>query len=188
MKYRTESSDRPTFAQTFDELIDEWKFSEVEGKPVIAGQINTQKMIQQYGDCALSKILDRFLPEERETLLGKKVVFDDSIVDERGKLLQTDLDDLTEIIDMAEDMRERYGLSETMPIGQVFQTVQNRANTELARLSEYNKHKEVQVDGNVTSSVGHTGQVDSAASASANVSQNDANASSQVVKQGGNEQ
>lgn len=173
MKYRNENYDRKVnLGQVFDPVIDEWKFSEVDGCPVVVGKINQQEMIQQYADCALSAILDRFLPEEKEKIYKAPVVHTDEIVDQRAAVFRNDLDVLTDILNEAEDMRERYGLSETATVAEIFAEVQKRSTVGLERLKQIYPTKGDVVNGDISTTDGTAGQNNSASDHVTGVSAN----------------
>lgn len=109
--------------QEFTRYTDIWEWSDEEGKPVIVGQQDDQSRIQSSESVALAKVFDKFLPEEMKDIFGVKVDYTDEVVDSPAHL---DLAELGDIIAQADDFRERYGLSEDMPIGKVFETVQKR--------------------------------------------------------------
>lgn len=174
MKYRNENYDRNVnLGQVFDPVVDEWKYSEVDGCPVIVGKINQQEMIQQYADCALSAILDRFLPEEKEKIYKAPVVQTDEIVDQRAAVFRDDLSVLADIVNEAEDMRERYGISETATIAEVFAEVQKRSSAELERLKQYYPAKEEKKNVDSTNGNRSVGQNNTVSDNVAGVSSND---------------
>lgn len=174
MKYRNENYDRKAnLGQIFDPVVDEWKYSEVDGCPVIVGKINQQEMIQQYADCALSAILDRFLPEEKEKIYKAPVIETDEIVDQRAAVFRDDLDALTEILNEAEDMRDRYGLSETATVAEIFADVYKRSTAELERLKQYYPPKEEKKNADPANDNRSVGQNNTVSDNVAGVSSND---------------
>lgn len=65
MKYMIESTIPPdhsdNYSITIDEVVDELAYDESINDLVVVGKINLQEKIQSFGDCALDKILDKFL-------------------------------------------------------------------------------------------------------------------------------
>lgn len=105
-----------------------WEWSEELEAPVITGEHNDAEEIQSYEDCALDRILDKFLPEEAAEMFGVRR-YNVQWTDEEPNNQEDynmDLDKLNEISAYAEDMRERYGLPADMSYARIFAEVEKK--------------------------------------------------------------
>lgn len=119
----------------------EWKWDEKCQQLVDVGLVNTQELVQSFENCALSKIFDKFVTDNDVRLaLGIETIpefTDDEPVD--ASSFKADLVNVGEVMDLAEDFRERYGLSYDMPYGKVFEYVQKHAQSNLEEIEKHVK-------------------------------------------------
>lgn len=142
MKFKTQHTYKSAPPQVFSQYSDEWKYSENEGAPVKLGQKDDQAFIQSHEDSALSKIFDKFLPEDFDDFVanfGKKIEVDLEApaipVDEA----RADLDFIAEVANNIDELREAYGLPEEMPRAAVLEEAQKRAKEIIDRDKQSNK-------------------------------------------------
>lgn len=116
----------------------EWKWDEKQQQLVDVGLVNTQELVQSFENCALSKIFDKFVTDNDVRLaLGIETIpefTDDEPVD--ASSFKLDLASVGNVMDLAEDFRERYGLSYDMPYGKVFDYVQKHAQSNLEEIEK----------------------------------------------------
>lgn len=129
LKYRSENyrmkeleKGRSSSAQSISSIVPEYEFSEKENTVVQVGEKDMQEYIQSFEDCALDKVLDKFLSGQipLPTHVGATptdVVADYDIssdyILEYGKL-----------IDEANNLREKYKLSDDLDVKSVFEEVE----------------------------------------------------------------
>lgn len=124
--------------QSFSELKKDYMLNpvtnELEEKPL---PVNIQDKIQSYIDCALERALERFMP--------KNVVESDDVADYTDKL--ADLASMADAFDVAEEYRERYGLSDKMSIAEIYDFVDKEAKSLREKIGQtVKKPKEDRVD------------------------------------------
>lgn len=103
-------------AQHFDYEVPDYQWSEETQQVEECGKRNIFKEIQSYGDCALDKVLDKFLPEERKSLFTRPKPVFDSDADEDVRL---DLTEIGEIISEVQEMAPRYGLTDKASVYEI---------------------------------------------------------------------
>lgn len=129
LKYRSESyrieeleRGESSSAQSISSIVPEYEFSEKENTVVQVGEKDMQEYIQSFEDCALDRILDKFLSGQiplpsHLTATPTDVVADYDIssdyILEYGKL-----------IDEANNLREKYKLSDDLDVKSVFEEVE----------------------------------------------------------------
>lgn len=138
MKFKTANDTCQIVSQTFSDTIPDYKLNpktnELERLPI---DKNIQAYIDSYIDCALDRILDRFLPAEQPT--------DQQFVE--LEQMQLDLAQAGEMFDLAEEYREKFGLSDDLSVSQIFDRVQQESD-KLAkdidvRLKMFEKKEEI---------------------------------------------
>lgn len=123
-KYRVEELERgeSSSAQSVSPIVPDYAFSEKEGTVVQVGEKDMQEYIQSFEDCALDRVLDKFLSGQLPlpshlTAVPTDVVADYDIssdyILEYGKL-----------IDEANNLREKYKLSDDLDVKSVFEEVE----------------------------------------------------------------
>lgn len=122
--YRIEELERgeSSSAQSISSIVPEYEFSEKENTVVQVGSKDMQEYIQSFEDCALDRVLDKFLSGQiplpsHLTATPTDVVADYDIssdyILEYGKL-----------IDEANNLREKYKLSDDLDVKSVFEEVE----------------------------------------------------------------
>lgn len=123
-KYRIEELERgeSSSAQSISSIVPEYEFSEKENTVVQVGEKDMQEYIQSFEDCALDRVLDKFLSGQiplpsHLTATPTDIVADYDIssdyILEYGKL-----------IDEANNLREKYKLSDDLDVKSVFEEVE----------------------------------------------------------------
>ena len=123
-KYRIEELEKgkSSSAQSISSIVPEYEFSEKENTVVQVGEKDMQEYIQSFEDCALDRVLDKFLSGQLPlpshlTAAPTDVVADYDIssdyILEYGKL-----------IDEANNLREKYKLSDDLDVKSVFEEVE----------------------------------------------------------------
>lgn len=111
----------------FSTESDVWEWSKVDKAMV---KLDTPHddfaEIQSHSDCALEKIFDKYGPEGLMTVASASAqrVAGESDEVNNVDLAQDDLDELDDIYDTVEDMRQRYGLGREVPVLEVLRTVE----------------------------------------------------------------
>lgn len=147
VKFRTAYDDvrynKPT---SFDEVVDEWKYSSELGYPVVVGKVNLQEQIQQYADCALDKVLKKFLTEEEIPQylgeLGRVAQYVDApegVVEEQPNY--DDMLTLANLYEKAEVYRAQFGLPDSLTVSEIYKVVGEYAGKLGKSLNELSKNK-----------------------------------------------
>lgn len=161
MKFKTIHDYKSAPPQRFLPYSPEWKYSENQGMPVKVGTKDDQAFIQSYEDCALSKIFDKFLPEDFDEFaanFGKKIEVDLTSPAVLAEEARADLDYIAEVANGIDELREAYGISDDLPRAAVLEEAQKRAKEIIERDKQSNKV----ADGNVSAGGGNNNGVDSA--------------------------
>lgn len=171
MKFKTIHDYKSAPPQEFSQYSDEWKYSENEGAPVLVGKKDDQALIQSFEDCALSKVFDKFLPEDFDEFaanFGKKIEVDLDAPAVPAEEARADLDFIAEVANGIDELREAYGISDDLPRAAVLEEAQKRAKEIIERDKQSNKV----ADGNVSAGSGDNNGVDPAANQSVEPVQN----------------
>lgn len=161
MKFKTIHNYKSAPPQEFTQFSDEWKYSENEGAPVLVGKKDDQAFIQSHEDCALSKVFDKFLPEDFDEFaanFGKKIEVDLKAPAIPAEEARADLDYIAEVASGIDELREAYGISDDLPRAAVLEEAQKRAKEIIERDKQSNKV----AYGNVSAGSGNNNGVDSA--------------------------
>lgn len=161
MKFKTIHNYKSAPPQEFTQFSDEWKYSENEGAPVLVGKKDDQALIQSHEDCALSKVFDKFLPEDFDEFaanFGKKIEVDLEAPAVPAEEARADLDFIAEVANGIDELREAYGISDDLPRAAVLEEAQKRAKEIIERGKQFSKV----ADGNVSSGSGNNNGVNSA--------------------------
>lgn len=123
-KYRLEEieSGKNSTAQAVSSVVPEYQFSEKEGTVVQVGEKDMQEYIQSFEDCALDKVLDKFLSGQipLPTHLGATAT--DVVAD--YDISSDYLLEYGKLIDEANKLRVKYKLSENLDVKSVFEEVE----------------------------------------------------------------
>lgn len=129
LKYRSEDYRVKEFekgesssAQSISSIVPEYEFSEKEGTVVQVGEKDMQEYIQSFEDCALDKVLDKFLSGQipLPTHLGATAT--DVVAD--YDISSDYLLEYGKLIDEANKLRVKYKLSENLDVKSVFEEVE----------------------------------------------------------------
>lgn len=129
LKYRSENyrieeleKGKSSSAQSISSIVPEYEFSEKENTVVQVGEKDMQEYIQSFEDCALDRVLDKFLSGQLPLPSHLAAAPTDVVADydissdyilEYGKL-----------IDEANNLREKYKLSDDLDVKSVFEEVE----------------------------------------------------------------
>lgn len=125
----------PTVEQTFTETRPAYVLNESTNElERLPSDEDFQAKIDSFVSTALNRILDRYLPQD--------VQESDDIADYAS--VKSDLSDLGEMYERAEEYRERYGLPDTMSVNDVFAAVQAKADELAKKIAERSVKHETQ--------------------------------------------
>lgn len=136
MKYKTLEENEKTrsrgtsFSPYRDCYVLNPSTNELEKLPT---QENIQDKINSFLDCALERALERFMP--------KNVIEKDDVAEQYSQR-QVDLADLANAMEIAEEYRDKFGLSDKMSMGEIYGFVDGQAKALKQRLDEFSKKKE----------------------------------------------
>lgn len=94
---------------------------------------NIQELITSSMESCLERALEKFLPKE---------VIEDKLYNDYTQKVD-DLSAIGEAIEVAEEYRERFGLSDNMSLSDIYSYVDKQAQSLKSKLDELNKSKEV---------------------------------------------
>lgn len=106
-----------TEGQTFDKYYQKYRLNQATGMLEDAGKVDIQELVNSNLDSCLSRVIERYLP-------GNDI--DDQVGEYDA--MRDDLDYLFEAGNVAEDLKERYGLDASLSISEVYDQVSVRAN------------------------------------------------------------
>ncbi len=135
--YRIEELERgeSSSAQSISSIVPEYEFSEKENTVVQVGSKDMQEYIQSFEDCALDRVLDKFLSGQIPLPSHLAATPTDVVADydissdyilEYGKL-----------IDEANNLREKYKLSDDLDVKSVFEEVEKICLDNQKSISEF---------------------------------------------------
>lgn len=141
-------------AQHFDYEVPDYQFSEETGQVEECGKRNIFEEIQSYADCALDKILDKFLPEERASIFTRpRPVF----ASEAEEEVHYDLTEIGEVISDLQEMAGRYGLTDRATAYEIQEAILKKVHekevkqNEASETSQPEKQADVSQDGQADS-------------------------------------
>ena len=140
--YRVSEYDSDS-AQTFDYIRPEYKLDSSKDVLVKVGDINVYKLIQSNADCALDKILDKFLMRDN---VDNHVI---QLVDDKPyecANINVDLSDLGSAYEKMDLLRERYNIpanySSFGDIVNYLQSIKNEVDKRAVQLQQEKIQKE----------------------------------------------
>lgn len=143
-KYRTESYqsendyDKSAEKQHFNQYTDEYIFNEdSEELTATGGKIDNQAIIDSYIETCFEKVLDKFLPDG----FGSTVQVPTKAVYGDFSETKKDLADYASMLEVAEDYRDRYGLSDDLNALQVFEAVKAMSEKQTAYVNGKTEQK-----------------------------------------------
>lgn len=110
-------------------------------------KVNVQKEIQSHVESCLEFVLEALSNPESYVKDGNNVQLVDSVAERMQ--MNEDLAYAGDIFDMAEDYRERFGLSADMSVQDIFAHVQKYSDEMGKRLEEQGKNTKSEVNNNV---------------------------------------
>lgn len=141
----SKSFDKSTQKQKFTQYSPEFIYNEDTGElKATGGKIDDQAIIDSYLDTCFEKVLEKFLPD----LLNTPQPVNEGVYGDATQVKQ-DLADFAAMLDVAEDYRDKYHLSDDLNAIQVFEAVQ--------KLSD--EHKSY-VKGVTDKNINKTGNID----------------------------
>lgn len=128
------------YSQSFSNLEPEYALAKNGHELEIVGQIDIQAKIQSFENCALNKILDKFL--DLDQYLGRPNM---TPSDQIYEAVNYDLADLAEIYEKAEDYKQIFGLDWNLSANEVFDWLGKNSDQLKHKLDVY--AKKVKGDG-----------------------------------------
>lgn len=127
----------------FTEEEDEFQLDEENDCLVKVGVINLQEKIQSNEDCALDKILDKYLDTDdaRELSKIKAAPIDPNLVHENYR---PDLADLGAEYERVENLKEKYGLDPYLSYEETLKALQGKKKDLDAYILKLEKEKEIE--------------------------------------------
>lgn len=142
IKYRTCEYDTNS-AQTFDYIRPEYKLDSSKDILVKTGDINVYELIQSNADCALDKVLDKFLMRDN---IDNHVI---QLVDDKPyecANINVDLSDLGSAYEKMDALRDRYNIpanySSFGDIVNYLQSIKNEVDKRAVQLEQEKAQKE----------------------------------------------
>lgn len=138
LKYLTEHSSKlleKQSGQTYDKIVPVYRLNKVTGELVKTDDvIDINEVVQSCKDQTLDYILDKFLPEQLNQLpISEQVI----------SSLDDDLDTLRDLGNIADEYRERFNLSDSMSISDIYNYVNNERKKAVDALNAQKQKKEV---------------------------------------------
>lgn len=132
MKYKTVDSERKKYNQSFTPEVKDYLLNSVTNElEELPKKKNVDDYIQSHIESCLERALERFLP---------KVKYEDDLIADYTERCD-DLASLGEAIEMAEYYREKFGLSDSASIADIYSAVDNSAKVLKTKLSNDNVKK-----------------------------------------------
>lgn len=120
--------DKSTQRQKFSKYSPEYVYNEdTEELKATGGKIDNQAIIDSYIDTCFEKVLEKFLPD----LIDKAQPDSDGVYGDSTQVKQ-DLADFASMLDVAEDYREKYNLSDELNAIQIFDAVKKLSDEQTA--------------------------------------------------------
>ena len=94
----------------FDRFEDEYKLDQANDRLVKVGKVDTQEIIESSMDCALDRILDKYMPEQVDKFINSHVIN----VEGTHERVNTDLADLGAEFERVEQLKQKYDLDESL--------------------------------------------------------------------------
>lgn len=106
-----------TEGQTFDQFYQKFRLNSATNELEEDGVVDIQEMINSNLESCLTRVIERYLPNDD---------VDDAIGEYEA--LRDNLDYMYEAGNVAEDLKERYGLDPSLSMSQVYEEVNKRAS------------------------------------------------------------
>lgn len=136
-KYRIEELEKgeSSSAQSISSIVPEYEFSEKENTVVQVGEKDMQAYIQSFEDCALDRVLDKFLSGQIPLPAHVGAVNTDSVAD--FDLSSDYLLEYGKLIDEANKLRAKYKLSDSLDVKAVFEEVEKICSQNQKSISDF---------------------------------------------------
>ena len=110
VKFRVDHVFERPKVPVFDRYEDEFKLDKEADMLVKVGKIDTQELIESSMDCALTRILDKYMPEQVDKLVNSHVIN----VEGTHERVNSDLADLGAEYERVEQLKHKYALDESL--------------------------------------------------------------------------
>lgn len=136
-KYRIEELEKgeSSSAQSISSIVPEYEFSEKENTVVQVGEKDMQAYIQSFEDCALDRVLDKFLSGQIPLPAHVGAVNTDSVAD--FDLSSDYLLEYGKLIEEANKLRAKYKLSDSLDVKAVFEEVEKICSQNQKSISDF---------------------------------------------------
>lgn len=136
-KYRMEELEKgeSSTAQSISSIVPEYQFSEKENTVVQVGEKDMQAYIQSFEDCALDRVLDKFLSGQIPLPAHVGAVNTDLVAD--FDLSSDYLLEYGKLIDEANKLRAKYKLSDSLDVKAVFEEVEKICSQNQKSISDF---------------------------------------------------
>lgn len=127
IKFRTSEYDSKLEGTTFNPYEDELKYDKEKDCLVKVGTIDTKAKINSFGDCALDKVLDKYLDLSKPL---KQVSIPKEWNQDPDKILERvdyDLADLGSMMANVDKLKVKYGLNPTLSYNEVVSLLNNKS-------------------------------------------------------------
>lgn len=137
LKYLTEHSSKlleKQSGQSYDNIVPVYRLNKVTGELVKTDEvIDINEVVQSCKDQTLDYILDKFLPDQLNQMpISEQVI----------SSLDDDLDTLRDLGNIADEYRERFNLSDSMSISDIYNYVNNERKKAVDALNAQKQKKE----------------------------------------------
>ena len=141
LKYLSEHSSKlleKQSGQTYDNIVPVYRLNKITGELVKTDEvIDINEVVQSCKDQTLDYILDKFLPEQLNQMpISEQVI----------SSLDDDLDTLRDLGNIADEYRERFNLSDSMSISDIYNYVNNERKKAVDALNDQKQKKEIVSD------------------------------------------
>ena len=142
LKYRSEDyrfkeveRGESSSAQSVSSIVPDYAFSEKEGTVVQVGEKDMQEYIQSFEDCALDRVLDKFLSGQIPLPAHVGAVNTDSVAD--FDLSSDYLLEYGKLIDESNKLRTKYKLPDSLDVKAVFEEVEKICSQNQRSISDF---------------------------------------------------
>lgn len=134
MKYRTADyrEKASAVAQTFDPLVTQYRYNKSSGElEELPDKLDIQKLIDSHVQTSLEAMFDKFLSPDEHAL--KQTVIEDD---------RDDLDRLSDAMEFADELRQKYGLDDTASLGEIYTVFTEDVNNRQEQLRKAEAKKQ----------------------------------------------
>lgn len=137
IKYRTNNQTDSTFVgQSFDKFKPVYRLNKATGVLEETDEvIDIQEVVNSCKDMALNAVLERFLPS---SIVGEDV----AIVAK----MQDDVDKMRDVLSLAEEYRDKYGLSDSLSTQEIFDTISKKSIELKEKIEEIKKNEKKEIE------------------------------------------